>query len=192
MTLEQVVNRADGILKTSEALRAGFSKTQVYDFIGKNDFQKVSQGIYLAQNAWADEMYLLQLRFPKAVFSYETALYLHDLSEMEPMPLSVTVPAKYNATGLAEKAKVYYVKAEWYEVGVCEVSSQDGHPLKTYNKERTICDIIRKRSSMDVAAFNYALNRYVKCKDKDYARLMKYAQAFRMEEKLRAVMGVLF
>lgn len=192
MTLEQVVNQSNGVLKTAEALRAGASKEQVYAYIKANNFEKIAQGIYLAQDAWADEMYLLQLRFPKAVFSHEAALYLHDLAEREPVPLSVTVPAKYNATGMTDKAKVYYVKPEWYAIGVCEVQSPYGNPLKVYDKERTICDIIRKRADMDAAAFNYAVNRYVKSKDKDYALLMQYAKTFRMEKKLRTVMGVLF
>ena len=41
---------------------------------------------------------------------------------MEPMPLTVTVPTKYNSTTLAEKGvKIVYVKKEWHTLGVCQI-----------------------------------------------------------------------
>ena len=50
--------------------------------------------IYLSPTAWADEMYLLQAQIPKAVYSHETALYLHDLAEMEPNAIYGNSPRK--------------------------------------------------------------------------------------------------
>jgi len=108
------------------------------------------------------------------------------------MPLTVTVPAKYNTGSLLERARVYYVKDAWYHISICEVPSPDGFLLKVYDKERTVCDIIRKQNDMDNSAFNYALRQYVKSKDKDYTKLMKYAKVFRFEKRIHTVMGVLF
>ncbi len=189
--LEQFVKKADGLLITADALQQGISKDQIYRYIRENDLGKVGRGIYAVKDAWIDEMYLLQLRFPRAVYSYDTALYLHDLAEKEPIPLTVTVPAKYNTISLNNAAKIYYVKEAWYSVGVCEVESPEGNKIKVYDRERTICDIIRKRENMDTAVFNYALKEYVKSLEKDYSRLLSYAKIFRMESKLRNIMGVL-
>lgn len=191
MDLKRLMDQSNGILRTSEALDAGFSKESFYNFVKEQHLEKTGRGIYIAPDTWTDEMYLLQNRFPKAVFSHDTALYLHDMSEMEPIPLTVTVPANYNTAALLEQAKVFYVKNAWYDIGVCEVPSPDGFPVKVYDKERTVCDIIRKQHDMDSAAFNYALRQYVRCKDKDYAKLLKYAKIFRMENRIRTVMGVL-
>ena len=63
----------------------------------------IKKEYYLSPAAWADEMYLLQAQIPKAIYSHETALYLHDLAEMEPTPLTVTVSSQYNSPALAEK-----------------------------------------------------------------------------------------
>ena len=138
-------------------------------------------------------MYLLQAQFPKAVFSHEAALYLHNLAEKEPLPFSVTVAANYNSRGLVEKGvKVYYTKADWYAMGICLISSNGGHFVRAYDMERTICDIIRKRSDMDSAAFNYAIREYMKKKDKNLVNLSHYASVMRMEKQVNEVMGVLF
>lgn len=191
MDLEHMMSQAGGILRTSAARDVGFPKDVFYNFVKKHNLEKVANGIYISPDIWTDEMYLMQLRFPKTVYSYETALYLHDMSEMEPVPLTVTVPAKYNTSALIEIAKVYYVKPAWYNIGICECMSPDGFPLRVYDRERTVCDIIRKQKYMDSAVFNYALNQYVRSKEKNYTRLMKYAKGFRMENRIRTVMGVL-
>lgn len=67
-----------------------------------------------------------------------------------------------------------------------------GHLITVYDMERTICDIIRKRSDMDISTFNYALTTYMKHKEKSLDRLMKYAKMLRLEKKIRETMGVLF
>ncbi len=52
--------------------------------------------------------------------------------------------------------------------------------------------MIRRSEMMDVTAFNYAVREYTKRRDKNYAKLIRYAAALRVEKKLREKMGVLF
>ena len=63
--------------------------------------------------------------------------------------------------------------------------------MRLYDMERTICDIIRRRSETEVSVFKYALTQYSKRKDKDLNRLGTYAQAMRLEKKIRNYMEVL-
>ena len=101
--IEKLLAENNGILKTADVVAAGISKETFYKYAKSAGLEKAAHGIYLSPSAWADEMYLLQAQIPKAIYSHETALYLHDLAEMEPVPLTVTVPAKYNSQTLAEK-----------------------------------------------------------------------------------------
>jgi hypothetical protein len=66
-----------------------------------------------------------------------------------------------------------------------------GNDIKTYNMERTICDILRDRKNQDVAVVSDALKRYVRRSDKDLNRLMKYAGILRIEKILRNYLEVL-
>lgn len=190
--LEKMLLDNHGILRTADVIAAGISKEYFYQYAKAYGLEKIAHGIYASADAWLDEMYLLQLQFSKVIFSYETALYLHDLSEMEPVPLSVTVAAGYNPAGLIKRGiKVYKVKPEWYELGVCKKKSSVGHLLRVYDMERTVCDIIRRRSETEVSVFKYALNQYSRHKDKDLNRLGAYAQAMRLEKQVRNYMEVL-
>lgn len=190
--LLRILQDNGGILKTSDAMEISVSKDRFYRFVEEAGLQKVAHGIFVSPDMLIDEMYLLQLQFPVAVFSHETALYLHDLAEMEPVPLTVSVPGKYNCPGLIRRqVRIVYVKGDWHSIGQCQVPTPGGHMVCAYDMERTVCDIIRRRADMDAAAFNYALTQYVKRRDRDLVRLLEYAQALHMEKQLRATMGVL-
>lgn len=190
--IEQLLEKNNGILKTAEVVAAGISKETFYGYVKRAGLQKAAHGIYLSPDAWADELYLLQAQFQKAIYSHETALYLHGLAEMEPMPLTVTVAAKYNSPALMKTgAKIVYVKNEWHALGVCKLPTPGGHTVNAYDMERTICDIIRKRSEMDIAAFHYAVREYAGRRDKNLARLTEYAGVLHMERQVRETLGVL-
>ena len=190
--LDELVSEKGGIVATTDAMGSGVPKDAFYDYVKTRGLEKSSHGIYVAEDALFDEFALLQARFPKAVFSHDAALFLHGLSEREPIPLSVSVESGYNSPALkGQGVKVYYVKPEWHELGTCEVESPEGRPVRTYDMERTICDIVRRRSKRDVSEFNYALRSYMASRDKDLVRLSEYARTMNMEPRVRDAIGVL-
>jgi len=63
--------------------------------------------------------------------------------------------------------------------------------VKTYNKERTICDIIKKRNSLDIQVIAEAIKAYISGTDKNLLLLYKYAKLFRIEKPLRIYLEVL-
>lgn len=191
--IDELLEEKNGVLRTREAIASGISKEGFYKLAKELGLEKASHGIFINPDEWADDMYLLQTQIPRVIFSHETALYLHDLSEREPDRLTVTVPAKYNNPRLLKKGvETVYVKPEWYPLGLSETMSPNGHPIAVYDMERTVCDIIRRRSSMDASTFNYALTTYMKRKDRNLSRLSAYSKEMRLEKRLWQVMGVLF
>ena len=70
--------------------------------------------------------------------------------------------------------------------------SSDGHMLKVYDLERTICDIVRRYDTMDISVFNHAAREYMRRSDKNLVKLGLYASKMHMEKKLRDKMEVLF
>lgn len=191
-TLDRILEEGDGVITASAALKAGVPKDSFYRYVSNRGLERQSHGIYLSKDAFPDEFALLQARFPKAIFSHDTALFLHGMSEREPIPLSVSVESGYNSPALKDQGvRVYYVKPEWHGMGMCDVKTPDGNLVRAYDKERTICDMIRRRANADVAEFNYALKTYMSSKDKDLARLSEYARAMNMESRVWDTMGVL-
>ena len=190
--LDQLMERQDGMLRTGQVLAAGISKPVFYQFVQSRGLEQAAHGIYLSKDAWVDAMYLLHLRCPQAVFSHETALFFHDLTDREPNPYSITVKTGYNPASLqADGIKVYTIKKELHDVGIVTMNTPFGNPVPVYDMERTICDLIRSRSGIEMQIFQDALKQYAKRKDKNLRKLMRYAQMFRVEKLLRQYLEVL-
>lgn len=190
--LDDVLAESEGVVTLSDAKANGIPKDAFYRYVDEMDLEKCGRGIYLSKNAFPDELALLQARFPKVVFSHDTALFLHGLSEREPISLSVSVGSNYNSLSLRDQdVHIYYVKPEWYKMGICKVKTPEGNFVRAYDKERTICDMIRKRAATDITEFNYAMKTYVRSKNKNLSRLSKYASAMNMESRIWDAIGVL-
>ena len=181
-----------GIVKTAQVLEHGIAKHVFYAYAKKNGIEQVAHGIYISPDAWTDTMYVLHLRCAQGVFSHESALFLHDLTDREPGEYSITVKTGYNPASLkADGVKVYTIKKELHDVGMIEMNTPFGHTVPVYDAERTICDIIRSRSGIEMQTFQDALKQYAIRKEKDLRKLMHYAQMFGIEKILRQYLEVL-
>jgi len=190
--LDSLLHENKGFLKTSDAVAAGVSKSYFGEYVQQRGLERVAHGVYMSQDAWDDGMYVLQLRYPAAVFSHETALYLLNLAAREPLQYSLTLKAGTNATRLTKQGvKVYKVKKELFIEGITEVKSPAGHVLRAYNPERTICDLMRSRSNIEIQDLQTAIKAYVLLKEKNIPLLMRYAKAFSVETIIRQYLEVL-
>ena len=190
--LHSLLQINNGFLKTSDAMSAGVSRTVLGEFVHKHGLERVAHGLYMSPDTWKDEIYIIQFRYPAAVFSHETALYLLNLANREPTLYSVTLKAGANTARLSEKGiKVYKVKKELFDEGIVEVNSLSGHKVRAYNVERTICDLFRSRSNIEIQVLHEAVREYMRLKDKNIPLLMRYAKAFSVEKIVRQYLEVL-
>jgi hypothetical protein len=191
-TLDLLLQENNGFIKTSDVVRAGVSKTYFGEYVSERGLERAAHGLYMSQDAWDDGMYVIQVRYPDAVFSHETALYLLSLAEREPTKYAVTLKAGTNSTGLAKSGvKVYNVKEELFDEGIIQVRSPSGQTLRAYNPERTICDLVRSRRNIEAQELQSAIKEYVRLKDKNVPLLMRYAKAFSVEKIIRQYLEVL-
>lgn len=190
--MNQMLSEQGGILRLPAVRAAGISKPVFYDYVKSHNLEKTAPGIYCSQDSWVDAMYLLHLRFGQIVFSHESALYLHDLTDRETTAYMVTAKTGYNTTKLkTEGVKVFTIKAELHKVGLTSATTTFGHTVPTYDMERTICDVLRSRNSLEAQVIHGALKAYVQRTDKNLRKLMQYAEMFRVEKILRPYLEVL-
>ena len=190
--LDHLLESQNGLLRTEQAMSAGITKPVFYNYVHSKELERVAHGIYLSKDAWVDSMYLLHLRFSHAVFSHETALFFHDLTDREPLQYTVTVKTGYNPTNLKEEGvQVFTIKVELHEVGLTTLQTPFGHDVPVYDMERTICDLLRSRSRIEKQAIRAALRIYASRRNKNLRTLMRYAELFRVEKILRPYLEVL-
>jgi predicted transcriptional regulator of viral defense system len=190
--LETLLKSSKGVITAKLADAHGVHREYLSEFVRQGKLERIAHGIYIMPEVWADKMLLLQLRKGKMVYSHETALFLHDLTDRDPVAYCVTVPAGYNTSKLNQEGLVVHtVKKELLDLGICIKQTTFGNDIRTYDMERTICDILRDRNKQDFAIVSDALKRYVRRADKDLHKLMKYAGNLRIEKVLRNYLEVM-
>ena len=129
---------------------------------------------------------------PKIIFSGETALYIHGLTDREYSRIEVTVPRGYNAVHLRRKnIKVRVLKKELYELGKTVNESGYGNPIMVYDKERTICDAIIDRKKMDVQMFQISVKEYMSDPTRKLQILVQYAEELGVRDEVMKYVEVL-
>jgi predicted transcriptional regulator of viral defense system len=190
--IRDILRRQRGVLTSADLANEGIPHTYLSVLEKRGEIQRVSRGQYAAPDALIDEMAGFQAQYKAAIFSHETALYLHELTDRSPLFFSVTVPSGYNATNLkAQGTKVYFVNRKLYSLGIATIKSPHGNDLQTFGLERTVCDIIRSRNQIDIQFIGEALKRYVGREDRDIDLLFRYAKQFRIEKIIRPYIEVL-
>ncbi|WP_106448885.1 type IV toxin-antitoxin system AbiEi family antitoxin domain-containing protein [Trichococcus alkaliphilus] len=192
-TVKDVVNEQSGIFQVKDLTAQGIHPEQFQRYLKKSGkIEKVAHGMYVRVDEFTDEFQLLQTRFNKGIFSYETALFLHDLTDVTPFDYHMTFPQGYNNKRLTESGVIpSYAVPERYNLGISKIQSPSGNIIRVYDVEKTFCDIYNPRHKMDKDVQLIALKKYMKRKDKNLSRLMQYAKILKVEKKLRPYLEAL-
>lgn len=190
--LEKLIKKQKGYMTTQDAKNEGIHREYLSLFIEEEKLIRTSPGIYQSPEVWEDKYYNIQKKKKKMLYSHETALFLHGYSDRDPIRYSVTLPTGYNTSQIKNNEIITYsIKPSLLELGKITVKSPYENDIYTYDKERTICDIIRSRNKIDKQIFNYGLKQYVNDKEKDLIKLMKYANKMGIENVVRNYMEIL-
>jgi len=190
--IKQLLAQGNGMFTAFQAAKAGINRQQLADFVKNGILERAERGIYISPGGLDDALFWIQLRAQKIIYSHETALFLHRMTDRTPMRYSITVPSSYKASEYLKKTcKIYYIKNEIIDLGKMEKPSGMGNILITYNLERTLCDIIRSRNKIDGQIIIDALKNYVRDNGKDLHRLYKYSENFGIKKILYQYLEVL-
>lgn len=189
-TILAIIDGGKGFITAAQVTEAGIARRALSELVAAKRLYRAARGVYVMPEVWEDEMYFLQYRYAKGVFSGGTALYLHELSDRTPSVYTMTFPHGYGAGhlkngGIAAK----FVKPDIHGLGVTELPSPCGNALRVYDKERTLCDIV-KGGGCDVQILNRAMKTYAGGA-KDMAKLLDYAEKLRVKPKILRYMEIL-
>ena len=190
--LSAIAKAHGGIIETKIAAQRGISKAMLYKLCKENKIYRIVKGQYILPDDIQDELLALSNRSNKVIFSHETALYLHGISDRTPFEHTVTAPSDcIPSAAIKSECKVYYIKPELFELGKTMLKTPAGNEVPTYDLERTICDVIRSRNKLGTETFHAALKLYAADPQKDLNKLNFYAKQMRVANVLRQYLEVL-
>jgi predicted transcriptional regulator of viral defense system len=191
--LKSILRDNRGFITAKQVTNAGIPRRCLAELAKAGEIYRAERGIYAAPSALEDEMYFLQYRAAKGIYSHGSALYLHSMTDRTPHVFTMTFPFGYNVANAKKRGIAAKVALNGlYGIGVTEASSPFGNPLKVYDVEKTLCDIMRGgRNGSDIQYVSQAMKLYAASQTKDLSKLMDYAGRMRVKNKLLSYLEVL-
>lgn len=178
--LLDLADENDGYVSAANARQNGIAQTYLSAMVEHGIFTKVGKGLYRKRGYEADPFYELSFRYGKAVFSLESCLYLHKLTDK--LVLSVNLPTNYLTHGI-DGVSSRHVGEKEYLTGQAFSVTPKGNLVMAYDLERTMIDLLRNREKFDKQTF-LALWKEGKKKSPYSDKLARYAQTFHVEGEL--------
>lgn len=190
--IEKILETQHGTILSADLDKLQIPRAYLQMMVSEGKLERTNRGIYVSIDSIEDEMYAMQAKYPRIIYSHETALFVHGLSDRTPFEYSATVTSGYKVvSNVSERFKIYYIKKEFHELGVVTKQTSFGNPIRVYSIERTICDILKSKNRIDLQILNDALKRFVKLNGTDYSLLMEYAKKLKVETIIRKYLEIL-
>lgn len=190
--LKLIAQNNGGIINNKIASEHGISRAILSKLCLDDKIQRIARGQYIFNDDMQDELLSISMRSNLFVFSHETALFLHGISDRTPFEHTITAPSgKIPSKAIQDECKIYYIKPELFNLGKTTLTTPTGNKVAGYDLERTVCDIVRSRNKVGSETFLSALKMYAASPKKDLNKLNAYATEMKIIGVVRKYLEVL-
>lgn len=190
--LKKEFQRCGGILKTVELKDLGLSSRQIKRLLNEGIITKTKRGFYELTDYVIREEVIIARLFPRAVIFLESALLQYGYTDRIPLAWQIAVD-RYSKTTQYKidypLIEPYYLEPKFLDIGV-DIIEIDGIEIKIYNRDRTICDVLRYEKKLEKEVFNNAIGRYIEDSKKNIRKLFEYAEIFNIKNKVQTRIGM--
>ncbi|TYQ16258.1 UNVERIFIED_CONTAM: Transcriptional regulator, AbiEi antitoxin, Type IV TA system [Acetivibrio alkalicellulosi] len=187
-------NKCGGVLRTSELNELGFSSRQIKKLLETNVINRIKYGYYeLTDNTCPEEAIIARL-FPQAVIFLESALIHYEYTDRIPSAWQIAVDKNSEKTKYHidyPLIEAFYLEPKLLDVGKTEILIA-GVKVKIFDRDRTMCDVLRYENKLEREVFSSAIQRYVKDQKKNARKLFEYSKIFNIKNKVQTYIGVWF
>src|SRR6056297_4092886 len=190
--IKQYFNKNGGIMKTSELNAIGLNYRQIQRLIDQEVVDKIRHGYYIIANSFPKEEVIIARVFPEAIIYLESALLYYNYSNRIPKFWQIAVDKHSNSkkyTILNINVKPYFIKDKYRKIGVKNITI-DNVKVPIYDRNKTICDILRYEKKIDNEVFTNAIKNYIKDDKKNIRYLMEYGDKLNVSNKIQKYIGV--
>ncbi len=179
------------VLKTSELNAIGLNSRQIKKLLDQGELSKIKQRYYEITGEINSEEIIIARLFPGAVIFLESALLHYNYTDRIPATWQIAVDrdsekSQYNID--YPMIKPFYQDPKFLKVGVSIVKHQ-GVEIKIFNRDRTMCDVMRYERKLEKEVFSNAIIRYIKDPKKNLRHLFEYAEIFSITKKVQSQIG---
>ncbi len=191
-TIKKEFKKQGGVLKTAELNQLGLSSRQIKNLLEEGVISKIKHGFYELSDYVTREEVIIARLFPQAVIFLESALMYYEYTDRIPSTWQIAVDRDSKKTQYKIDYPViepYYLEPKFLEVGADKIQVE-GITVKVFDRNRTICDVLRYENKLEKEVVNNAMQRYVKDQKKNVRKLFEYAKILNIRNKVQTYIGV--
>lgn len=191
--LNDIFKDYDYVMTTAQLSAVKLYYRDIQRMLNEGLIEKIKRGYYHWINSYGkDEIVIINRLFPDGVLCMDTALFYYKYSDRTPAEWHITIDKNTSRQRTQVEyplIKVYRVESELLTLG--EANGEiDSQKVRIYDRDRTICDVLRNMNKMDKEIFNKAIQGYVKDPKKNIPNLMQYAKALRVQKRVKNIIEV--
>lgn len=191
--LRKVFSNYNYIMTTAQLNAEKLFYRDIQRMLEADVIEKVKRGYYHWVEGYSNsEVTLINRLFPDAVLCMETALFYYGYSDRNPAEWNITIDK--NTSRNRTNIDYPFIKAYRVEPALVTIGETTGEidfvDVRIYDRDRTICDVLRNMNKMDKEIFNKAVQGYVKDPKKNIPNLMEYAKVLRVQKRVKEMIGV--
>ena len=129
---------------------------------------------------------------PKGVICLLSALSYYELTTYNPWEYQIAIHRGSKKPKLPDypPIKIIYLADAQYSIGIDEVDI-NGSVVRIYDREKTICDMVRYREKLGMDLMKEGLRNYLKSSNKNITKLVSYADKLRIQTVFQKYLEVL-
>ncbi len=181
-----------GVLKTSELNEIGLTSRQIKTLQDNGIISKIKFGFYELNNHFIQDEVIIARLFPEAVIFLESALFHYEYTDRVPSSWQIAVDkdsekGKYKIA--YPSVSPFYLEKKVMDIGLGHYII-DGIEINIFNRERTICDVLKYKNKLDKEIFNKAILNYLNDNKKNLNLLIQYSALMNVSEKMKTYIGM--
>lgn len=185
----------DQMIFSVEKLKAaGFSHYKINQMVDDGTLLKLNKKYYENTNYQGEEsdFYYVSAYAPKGVVCLMSAAAYYNLTTYRPDSIDVAIQRKSKVSTMPDwpTLSVYYYADDRFEIGVKTI--RDGkNQFKIYDIEKTVVDIVFFREKVGIEETKEILVNYLRRKDRNLNRLLRYAEMLKCGDIMKTYLEVL-
>lgn len=193
MVIEEIFKSHNGIVRTADITSQGIHNIWLNKLIAQGKISKIRRGVYeWIDSGLKEDAEIIRNLFPDAIICMNSALFFYGYTDRTPDAWHLAFNRDINKKRLHVNyppIKPYYIEPYLLGVGVAH-ENINGTELRIYDRERTICDVLKYSGKIEREILNKAIQSYLKDDKKNIQNLIQYAKTLRVYSKVQQWIGV--
>lgn len=194
MTKTAQISNDQMIFSVQELKDKGFSYYKINQMVDQGILIKLNKKYY--ENANFDgegsDFYYAYAFVPDGVVCLLSAAVYYNLSTYRPDAIDVAIPRKAKVSTLPDwpEVNLYYYTDERFELGITVIEAGTNR-FRIYDIEKTVVDIVFYREKVGIEETKEILISYLRRKDRNINRLVRYAEMMKCGDTMKKYLEVL-